>query len=418
MLMRCRLPTLDNPSEFTGRYERLHPTKIDEIVPYSSKYVSNRASDPWNSLTASLQHLCKLPNASVEERIALDVEETYHDLHQARDNFAAIFHASPSILCIIQLNGLRYCEVNKVYEQRTGYSRDEVVGKPIIKFGLWNNVKDRDRVFRKLLVKGSLRGHREDFHTKTGEPLNALLSAEIMEFGGERCALLAAEDITMRRQAEKARADLAQRLINAQEQQFTHIARELHDNIGQSLALFSMEVETTRLCLTGRSPEIDARLTLLGGRLKDLGRVVGNLSHQLHSSELDLLGLVVAIKGLCREFSEQYHVQVSCACGHIPDNLCSNIALCLFRVTQEALHNVAKHSQAHRINIELHGVLNSLVLHISDDGVGFAPNNAHVSPGLGMTSMRERLHLIGGEFKIISKPGTGTRIEATVPLRQ
>jgi PAS domain S-box-containing protein len=266
----------------------------------------------------------------------VDEKETDHDLHQARDNFATIFHASPSILCIIQLNGLRYREVNKVYEQRTGYSRNEVLGKPI-RFGLWNTANNSERVFQKLLLKGSLRGHREDFQTKKGEPLNVLLSAEIMEFSGERCAFVAAaEDITMRRQAEKARVELSQRLITAQEEQFTHVARELHDNIGQSLALFSMEVETIRLALTGRSPESDARLTRLGGRLKDLGRVVSILSHQLHSSELDLLGLAMAIKGLCREFSEQYHVQVSCVCNRVYEQFYKHPKRALSRRTKSA----------------------------------------------------------------------------------
>ena len=424
--MRCRLPKSTNPLEFTGRAESELLQPIDEVVVNSLKHLYSRASGPWNSAKAPAQRLCLLPNARMEERIALisrlgtvtDVEEVDRDLHQARDNFTTIFHSSPAILCIIQLNGLRYCEINKIYEQRTGYSRNEVIGKPCTKFGLWNNVEDRERVFQELLAKGSLHGHREDFQTKAGESLNALLSAEIIEFGGERCALIVAEDITMHRQAEIARLDLAQRLINAQEEQFTHVARELHDNIGQSLALFSMELETTRQTLTDCSPESDARLTLLSGRLKDLGRVVGNLSHRLHSSELDLLGLVVAIKGLCREFSEQYHVQVSCVCSRVPDNLCSDISLCLFRVIQEALHNVAKHSRAKKIGIELHEVLNSLILSISDDGVGFVTNNANARSGLGMTSMRERLHLIGGEFKIISKPGAGTRIEATVPLRK
>ncbi len=337
--MRCRFTTLDNPSA----YALLHPTKIDAIVPNSPKYVSTRASGPGNSLTASLQHLYKLPNASAEERIALvsrvsavvDEKETDHDLHQARDNFATIFHASPSILCIIQLNGLRYREVNKVYEQRTGYSRNEVLGKPI-RFGLWNTANNSERVFQKLLLKGSLRGHREDFQTKKGEPLNVLLSAEIMEFSGERCAFVAAEDITMRRQAEKARVELSQRLITAQEEQFTHVARELHDNIGQSLALFSMEVETIRLALTGRSPESDARLTRLGGRLKIFGRVVSILSHQLHSSELDLLGLAMAIKGLCREFSEQYHVQVSCVCNRVYEQFYKHPKRALSRRTKSA----------------------------------------------------------------------------------
>jgi PAS domain S-box-containing protein len=376
-----------------------------------------------NSAKRPLPHLYNLPNGETQERIALvsglntvtDVEETDRDLHQARDNFTTIFHASPAILCIIRLNGLRYCEINKTYEERTGYSRSEVLGKPIFNFGLWSNVENPESLFQKLLAEGRFHGYCENFQTKIGEPLNALLSAEMIEFGGESCVLVVAEDITMRRQAEDARLNLAQRLINAQEEERTRVARELHDNIGQSLALFSMELEKARLTLAGHSPDSDMRLAHLCGRLNDLSRVVGNLSHQLHSSELELLGLVVAVKGLCREFAEQYHVQVNWMCTYVPDNLRCDVSLCLFRVAQEALHNVAKHSHAKTIGIELYETLNSLHLSISDDGVGFTPDNTNARSGLGMTSMRERLHLIGGEFKIISKPGAGTRIEASIP---
>jgi signal transduction histidine kinase len=138
--------------------------------------------------------------------------------------------------------------------------------------------------------------------------------------------------------------------------------------------------------------------------------------HQLHSSELELLGLSVAVKALGREFSEQYHIQAHYKCSGIPDNLSADVSLCLFRVMQEALHNVAKHSHATKIDVDLLGTPTSLRLSISDDGVGFAPNAANARPGLGLTSMRERLHLIGGKFAIISKPGSGTRVEATVQL--
>jgi len=366
-----------------------------------------------------------VPDDAAEERLALvpgtrrvrdAKQEVNRDLLQARHNFSTIFHASPAILCIIQLSGLRYVEINRAYERSTGYSRSEVVGKVSLKLGLWSNAEDRKRMVQKLLANGCLRGHQEVFQTKSGEALTTFLSAEIIEYGGELCALVVAEDITMRQEAEEARMDLAQRLINAQEAECTRVARELHDHIGQSLALFTMELERMRLNLTGISADNEAKLGRLCGKLKDLGRVVGNLSHQLHSSELELLGLAVAVRALCREFSEHYFVKAELRCSGVPDNLPAEVSLCLFRVMQEAMHNVAKHSQASKIDVEMNGTPHSLHLSISDNGVGFTPKAPNAKPGLGLTSMRERLHLIGGKFTIVSKPGSGTRIEATVPL--
>jgi PAS domain S-box-containing protein len=348
--------------------------------------------------------------------VSQNVEEMECNLHEARNNFAAIFNASLEMLCIIRLNGLRYLEINNSYERHTGYSRGEVLGRPSLKLGLWKNAEDRKRTIHKLLTKGCLRGQKAVFSTKTGERLTAFLSAEIIEFGGEPCALVIAEDITIRRQAEEARRDLAQRLISAQEAERTRIARELHDNIGQSLALLNMELERTRLTLSDVSIDSDAGLVRLGGKLKELGRVVGSLSHRLHSSTLEMLGLVVAAKALCQEFADQYLVPTQCDCFGVLDNLSADVSLCLFRVMQEALRNIAKHGHAKKVDVELIGTLNKIHLNISDDGVGFTPNEKNTRPGLGLISMRERLNLVGGKFAIVSKPGSGTRVEATVPL--
>ena len=180
--------------------------------------------------------------------------------------------------------------------------------------------------------------------------------------------------------------------------------------------MLTIDLERTRRSLTDQSPDTHARLAGLSDKLKDLGHDVANLSHRLHSSTLEILGLAVAVKALSREFSEQYQVQARCECSGVPDDLAPDVSLCLFRVMQEALHNIAKHSQATKINIELDGTSDSLRLTISDNGVGFVQNNARIRPGLGLISMRERLHLIGGRFVITAKPGFGTRIEAVVSM--
>jgi PAS domain S-box-containing protein len=362
------------------------------------------------------------PIRRTEKRITLvssvsavtGTDDMDRDLLYARENFATMFEGSPAILCIIQLNGLRYCEINEAYEQRTGYRRHEVIGQDSLKLGLWSNSEDRDSIFRELVAQGRIHGHQKVFQTKTGEPLTTILSAEIIQFEGRPCALVVAEDISSLQRAEEARLDLAQLLIGGQEAESKRVGQELHDSIGQSVAMLSIDFERTRRSLTNLSPDSDARLAILSDKLKELGKDVANLSHRLHSSKLELLGLAVAVRGLVREFSEQYQVRVRCNCFDVPDDLPAEMSLCFFRVMQEALHNIAKHSRAATIDIELDGASGFLRLSISDDGVGFVQDGA--TPGLGLISMRERLHLIGGKLLITSKPGSGTRVEVIVSL--
>ena len=402
--MRHQLPTSNDSSEIGGGRELIHPAKINDSIFRSLDDLPKRSP---------ARYVINGSPGKIARRMS--VEEADRDLHQARANFATIFNASPVMLCIIELNGLQYREINKAYERSTGYSRSEVLGKGCLNLGLWNKAEDRKSVIHKLLANGRLRSQQAVFQTKTGEPLITCLSAEIIEFGGEPCMLVVAEDITMRRQAEEVRMDLAQRLINAQEAECSSVARDLHDNIGQSLAMFSMELQRTKLALTDLSPDDEARFAGLTARLQTLGRKVSDFSHQLHSSELELLGIAVAVKALCREFSEQYRVQAHYKCSGILDGLSTDVSLCLFRVVQEALHNVAKHSRAIKVDVELRGTLDSLYLCISDDGVGFA-NTSKARAGLGLISIRERLLLIGGKFTITSKPGSGTRVEANIPI--
>jgi PAS domain S-box-containing protein len=411
--MSCKLAVSKSSPGSSGPRELVLPIKNDGNL-CSLDGLPKRSSTMY--LISRAQ---SLPNRGTRELISpisQNPEEMECDLHEARDNFATIFNASPEIICILRLNDLHYLEINKAYEQHTGYGRREVLGKASLKLGLWKKAEDRGRTIHKLLTKGRLRGQRAVFLTKTGESLTALLSAEIIQFGGDACALMIVEDITIRRQAEEARRDLAQRLIGAQEAERARIARELHDNICQSLAILNIELERTRLTLSDVSVDSDAGLVRLGDKLAELGQTVDSLSHQLHSSKLEMLGLVVAVKALCREFANQYRVPTRCDCMGVLNNLSADVSLCLFRVIQEALRNIAKHGHATEVNVSVIEALGKIHLKIADDGVGFTPNGKSIRPGLGLISMRERLSLIGGRVVIVSKPGSGTRVEATVPL--
>jgi PAS domain S-box-containing protein len=218
------LPVRPTPSaSIAGRTMRDREGCLDARSKRSPAiYLTNPA--PSKVARTRLGRLPNLPDDAPGERFPLasclrrlaDLKGMDCDFYQTRDNFRTIFNASPAMLCIIQLNGLRCREVNKAYEQRTGYSRSEVLGKNSLKLGLWNNAGDRRRMIDKLLTDGHIRGHQQAFQTKTSTPLITLVSAEVIAFGGELCALVVAEDVTVRRQAEQSRVDLSRRLINAQ----------------------------------------------------------------------------------------------------------------------------------------------------------------------------------------------------------
>jgi signal transduction histidine kinase len=218
------------------------------------------------------------------------------------------------------------------------------------------------------------------------------------------------------RESENARHELARRLTNAQEKERTRIARELHDDIGQSLAILRIQMLRAGQPVSGMIGKRHPTIPQLCDNLKLLAEKVSRISHQLHSSELEYLGLAVAVQSHCREFSEKYKVPVECTCENIPEDLDGLLALSLLRIVQEALYNAGKYSQAKSIQVALEGSADELSLLISDDGVGFDLEEAKLAAGLGLISMRERIHLANGEFKVIAEPGQGTCIVARVPL--
>jgi PAS domain S-box-containing protein len=223
-------------------------------------------------------------------------------------------------------------------------------------------------------------------------------------------------DIHDRKEVELARVEVASRLLNAQELERTRIARELHDGIGQQIALLNIRMQRVAASISQEQEPIYSGMRKLSSDLAAIGTDVSHLSHQLHSSELEFLGLKVAITGLCRRFSEEYPIKVACECTGIPAGLDRTIALAMLRVAQEALHNVAKHSNAKTVQLELTCVAGELVLVVCDNGDGFDLQKDRTKGGLGLISMRERVVLVGGQFVIDSKPGVGTTVMARVPL--
>jgi PAS domain S-box-containing protein len=225
-------------------------------------------------------------------------------------------------------------------------------------------------------------------------------------------------DITDRKLAEEALTSVGRRLIEAHEEERTWIARELHDDIVQRIALLAIELERWDHDILGSVVDKHEYLQHTRQRLFELGTDIQALSHRLHSSKLEYLGLVATAKSFCHESSEQRNVRIEFSHSDVPATIPKEISLCLFRVLQEALQNAVKHSADQNFRVEVRGTKEGISLAVRDSGIGFDWKDAMNRRGLGLISMRERLRLVNGELSIQSEPGRGTTVLARVPLGQ
>jgi PAS domain S-box-containing protein len=223
-------------------------------------------------------------------------------------------------------------------------------------------------------------------------------------------------DITEQKRAEEALSTVSQRLIQAHEEERTWLARELHDDINQRLALLAVTLEVVKRDLPMAAAEARRSVGEIKEQVKDLGNDVQALSHRLHSSKLEILGLEKAAVAFCSELFHRHRVEIDFHCENIPKRLPPEISICLFRVLQEALQNAIKHSGSRHLRVWLRGGADEIELAVHDSGVGFEPEEAIRTHGLGIISMKERLKLVDGQFSIESKSQRGTSIHVWVPL--
>ena len=222
-------------------------------------------------------------------------------------------------------------------------------------------------------------------------------------------------DITDRKLAETVLANVSRRMIEAQEQERTRIARELHDDIGQRLALLASNLAQLHQG-PADLPGVRSRVGELKNQISEVSTDIQTLSHRLHSSKLEYLGLATAMRSFCKEFGEQQKVEIDFETHDLPSDLSPDISLCFFRVLQEALHNSVKYSGVRHFEVRSWGTPNEVHLTVSDFGSGFDIEAAKAGRGLGLVSMDERLKILNGTLLIESQLKRGTTIHAFVPL--
>lgn len=310
--------------------------------------------------------------------------------------------------------------VNPALCSMLGFSEEELRGKYCFDFSPAEDAEKDWALFQQLRA-GSIDHYSLDkrYFRRDGSLLWGRLSISLLNDRSSPLVVAMVEDISEKRaaqeQLQRSEASLAGRLIEAHEEERRWIARELHDDINQRLSLLAVSLDSLRRVPAAASelaPELDG----IRKQLEDLASDVQALSHRLHSSKLESLGLVRAAAGFCRELSYRQLVEIEFRSEDIPKDLPKDISLCLFRVLQETLQNAIKHSGSRHFEVSLCAGPSEVQLTVRDSGIGFDPEEAMKGNGLGLISIRERLKLVNGDLSIESQPQSGTTIHARVPL--
>jgi signal transduction histidine kinase len=271
-------------------------------------------------------------------------------------------------------------------------------------------------------IQRILEGREREFHKEysvagNDGPVWFLMHAARLDLPGTNRfrVLLTREDVTRHRQAEEALRNLGGRLINAQEEERSRVARELHDDLNQQVALMSIQLEQLGQKIPEGREDLSALVSGLWSKAQEIASEIHRLSYQLHPAKLDHLGLAAAIKSHCDELSERCEIKVDFRQKGFPTQLSREVTLCVFRIAQESLQNVTRHSGAHEAEVVLRKSSTGVHLRVSDTGCGFDAQSSRTKKGLGFISMRERLRLVGGRISIRSQPFAGTQIDIVVP---
>jgi len=221
-------------------------------------------------------------------------------------------------------------------------------------------------------------------------------------------------DVTERKLAEEALSSVSRKLIEAQEHERAWIARELHDDINQRIAMVAIDLDELKQMV--REVQLLEGIQKIQSGLVEISKEVQGISHRLHSSKLEYLGLVIACRSFCRELESRHRVQIDFRAENIPSLVPHDVALALFRILQESLTNALKHSGVQHFEAELSGTSHDIHLLVRDSGKGFDVDAAMNGQGLGLISIRERVSLLHGTLSISSRPAQGTEIKICVPF--
>jgi PAS domain S-box-containing protein len=423
---------------FTGysSQELRSMTVWDLIHPDSRDLARTRAEARWRGEAVPARYQFKLVTKGGEVRwidftatptvfdgepailgTAFDITASKRHEQEAKEHTAflqALIANSPfGILVGGRDHRARFC--NPAFERIFLYSEDEVVGKePDELVGVPEDADAAEysrRVMNGQTVHATALRRRKD-----GSAVNVDFHAMPLIVGDAFVGCVGIyQDITERVESEAKLGALRDRLTRVQDDERARIARELHDDLGQRLALLTIQLSELQQASLDVAPSLAEQLETSRKLSEEICVEANLLSHRLHPSRLAHIGLANAISRLCDEFAQQGSMEIDFHHDQIPE-LPSEVTTCLYRVAQEAIRNAEKHSGSRQVRVELAARSDSVMLCVSDSGLGFAATSAECSTGLGLVSMAERLRSVGGALSVQSEVNRGTHVEASIPM--
>lgn len=336
----------------------------------------------------------------------------------------SLFHSAAQAILIVDANG-RIVQANPATEKLFGYTPGEIVGQNVdmlvpdsLRGG---HQQHRERYFRSPQNRPMGLGMDLQARRKDGSEFFVEISLSYVRSAGGTLGVAFVSDISKRRSDEEAirkqREDLrtlAGKLMTAQDDERRRIARDLHDDLSQTLAFLAMDLG--KQAHHAASPEMTSEMRSLQKRAAEAAETVRRISHELHPSILDDIGLEAALEQYCAEFEERSGIVTHFASKELPDFLPAEVSNSVYHIAQECLRNVAKHSRSEEVFVELATREGRLRLSVRDQGVGLSPEISATGKGIGIVGMKERALLVNGNIFIHSKSGEGTEVDVEVPL--
>jgi PAS domain S-box-containing protein len=348
--------------------------------------------------------------------VSLDITERKSAEEKLQEYEKAV-EGSEEMIAVVDRD-YRYLIANRRFLSQRNMTREQVVGRlvpDVLNKGVFETVvKEKlDECFRGNVVRYEMRytypGLGERYLFISNFPIEG-------SCGVDRVACIL-QDITERKQAEEALSCMNRKVIEAEERERNRIARELHEGVGQRLALLAIALEQLKIDLPDQTVELLDRMDGVWKQTLEILTEVKASAHELYSPRLEYLGIAGVMNSFCEEFGQRKNVETDFINHDLPSFVRPEVSICLFRVLQEALHNGLKHSGVKKFIVRLWCASDEIHLTVSDSGAGFDLEAATKGKGLGLTRMEQRVKLVEGTFSIDSQLEKGTTIQVTVPLR-